>query len=126
MKEIKKERTRTETYIEYEAMDGTIFNDRKECENYEQTIECIALARYNKLVVSKDHTSCYLFGIGCDDDHIDVVKVHSQDDIDTIIKAWMAVHRFFDNDNTSYIQEYIDMLTLEMALSDRKEISDNN
>ena len=33
MKEIKRERTITQTYYEYEALDGTIFTDEEECQN---------------------------------------------------------------------------------------------
>ena len=98
MKEIKKERTTTQTYYEYEAMDGTIFSDKGECEKYENTAECAIMTKYRSLVLSSEHTQYGVFGIGNDDDNIDLVKVKNPDDIDTIIQAWLITNRFYQED----------------------------
>ena len=98
MKEIKKERTTTQTYYEYEAMDGTVFNDKEECKKYENTAECAIMTKYRSLVLSSKHTQYELFGIGNDDDNIDLVKVKNQDDIDTVMQAWLITNRFYQED----------------------------
>lgn len=98
MKEIKQERTRIEVYFEYEANDGTIFTKREECEEYEQTVECVVMTKYSKLVLSKDNTEYSLFGFGNDDDHIDLIKVCSQDDINVVMDAWLTYNYHYKSD----------------------------
>ena len=96
MKEIKKERT--QTYVEYEAIDGTIFKSKDACAEYEGTLQCINQAKYNTLILKKDCTEYGLFGIGNDDDHVDLIQVKSQDDIDIVMKTWLSYNTFYQED----------------------------
>lgn len=98
MKEIKKERTTTQTYYEYEAIDGTIFSDIEECQKHDKTARCINRAKYNTLVLGKEYTEYGLFGVGSDDDYVDLIKVKSQDDIDIVMKTWMSYNTCYQED----------------------------
>ena len=96
MKEIKKEETRT--YYEYEAMDGTVFSDKEECHKYEKTAECAIMTKYKSLVLNSGHTEYYFFGVGNEDDYVDLVKVKNSDDIDTVMQAWLVINKFYQED----------------------------
>ena len=51
MKEITKERV--QKYTVYEALDGTEFNDKAECEKYDESAKGVLMARIAKLIVGK-------------------------------------------------------------------------
>ena len=58
MKEIKKERTTTQTYYEYEALDGTIFNDKEECQKYDESALGLLNYKVSLLKVGKKDMDC--------------------------------------------------------------------
>ena len=119
MKEIKKERTTTQTYYEYEAIDGTIFNDKDTCAEYEKTLKCINQAKYNNLIIKKDCTEYDLFGVGSEDDYIDLIKVKSQDDIDIVMKTWMSYRTFYQEDKyKKQVDNTYNMLKKAMEVDD--------
>ena len=84
MKEIQKE---TKQYVTvYEAVDGTEFTSKEECKKYEESAKCVLMTKYNKLVV-KTCTEYDLFNcIGSEDETVDIIKITSLSDIDTILK----------------------------------------
>ena len=85
MKEIYKTSTVKELF--YEAVDGTTFKDKKECEKYENTAKCALLVKYKPLVV-KETTEYTLYKTGNDEDAIDIVKLKSKEDIDTLMQLF--------------------------------------
>ena len=90
MKTIEKERT--VTYIEYEAADGTIFDSKEKCIEYEKTVECVIMARYESLVLLKSN-SYALFCNGDDNDYIDVIKVKNSEDVKIVLEAYSFANR---------------------------------
>jgi len=119
MKEIKKERTTTQTYIEYEAIDGTIFDNKDACAEYEKTLQCINQAKYNDLVIKKDCTEYGLFGVGNEDDYVDLIKVKSQDDIDTVMKTWLYYNTLYQEDKyKDKVNNTYNMLKKAMEVDD--------
>lgn len=82
MKAIKVEKTISE--VKYQAADGKIFSKEGDCVEYENTLKCIIRAKYNKLVVK--HLKEYeIAPFGNEDYYIDVVKIKSKEDVETII-----------------------------------------
>lgn len=82
MKEIKVEKTISE--VKYQAADGEIFVKEKDCVEYENTLKCIMKAKYNKLVVK--HIKEYeIASFGSEDYYVDVVKLKSKEDVETIV-----------------------------------------
>lgn len=69
----------------YEAIDGTIFPDKAECEIYERSAKCLLLSKYNKLVIKKD-VEYNIFGCGSEDGYVDIVKILCSKDIDVIMQ----------------------------------------
>ena len=70
----------------YEAIDGTRFSDKAECEIYEKSAKCLLLSKYNKLVIKKDF-EYNIFGCGSEDDYVDIVKILCKEDIDVIMQT---------------------------------------
>lgn len=75
---------RTVNETKYKAIDGKIFNNDDACINYENTLKCIIRAKYNKLVV-KHLKESEIVPFGNEDYYIDVVKLKSKEDVETII-----------------------------------------
>ena len=87
MKQI--EKTRTITEIKYQAIDGTEFDDKNECIKYDNTALAVMMARYKSLVITS-MTEWDLFGVGCDDNICDIVKLTKDSDISTIM--WLLAY----------------------------------
>lgn len=84
MKEITKEKK--STYTVYQAIDGTEFNSKEECQKYEDTAKCLLLTKYKPLV--KRTVSEYdIFNTGSDEYMIDILQyLSSESDIDILIQ----------------------------------------
>lgn len=84
MKEITKEKK--STYTVYQAIDGTEFNSKEECQKYEDTAKCLLLTKYKPLV--KRTASEYdIFSTGNDEYMIDILQyLSSESDIDILIQ----------------------------------------
>lgn len=110
MKEIKTERTYTTYDVTYEAIDGTIFDNQSECEQYEKTAKCVISDKYNKLVIKKS-TEYAVFSAGSDDDAVDIVKLNNQEDIDTVMQMCYAVHNRWlsnpDESSKNYAEKFL-------------------
>lgn len=82
MKEVVTEKI--EKIIMYEAPDGTQFKNKEECKKYEDSLLGILKAKYAKIKL-KTYSEYDLFGVGQEDGYIDIVKLTSKEDIDTIL-----------------------------------------
>lgn len=83
MKEVVIEKIVKET--QYEAIDGTIFEDREECIKYENTARALVLSRYNKLVL-KRLSEAELLGNGSDDGEMEIISINNSEDIKTVMQ----------------------------------------
>lgn len=82
MKKVTVEKTVHET--KYQAADGKMFNNEDVCMGYENTLKCIVRAKYNKLVV-KHITEQDIVPFGSEESYIDVVKLKTTADVETVI-----------------------------------------
>ena len=89
MKAIKEEKKYTVEV--FEAVDGTRFSDKSECEVYERSAKCLLLSKYNKLVVNKSNEYS-IFGCGSEEDCIDIIKISCKEDIDVIMQTIGVIH----------------------------------
>ena len=94
----------------YEAIDGTIFPDKAECEIYERSAKCLLLSKYNRLVIKKE-VEYNIFGCGSEDGYVDIVKLHSKKDIDVIMQTLGVInpHMLKENNKERY-DKYQDIL----------------
>ena len=99
--------------IRYEAIDGTIFYSKEECEKYENTAAAVIRSKFLKLVVYES-TECGLFGVGSDDDTIYAVKMATSKDVDVVKQLYVLDHSWVLNtdsqDNRHYMDEAFDMI----------------
>lgn len=74
------------TYTVYQAIDGTEFNSKEECQKYEDTAKCLLLTKYKPLV--KRTASEYdIFNTGSDEYMIDILQyLSNESDIDILIQ----------------------------------------
>lgn len=68
----------------YKAIDDKLFNSEDACLNYENTLKCIARAKYNSLVV-KHITEYDIIPFGNEEAFVDVVKLKTMADVETVI-----------------------------------------
>lgn len=98
------------TIEEYEAIDGTRFPDKAECEIYEKSARCLLLSKYNKLVIKKE-TEYNIFACGSEDGYVDIVKILCREDIDVIMQTLGIInpHMLQDGNKERY-NKYQDIL----------------
>lgn len=90
MKEIKN--VKEQVFFTYEAIDGTTFEIKEECERYEKTCKCLLMAKYNqipKVSYSEYSITNYL---GSEEYMFDIIKLRNNDDIDVIIQLFKLIH----------------------------------
>lgn len=91
MKQIEVEKVIKE--IKYEAIDGTIFNDKAECEKYDNTAKAILHQRYQPLVL-KNISEWDLFKCGSEECYYDLVMVNNVNDVENILKLTLLRHSY--------------------------------
>lgn len=95
MIELHKEKT--VNYTAYQAIDGTIFNDKEECRKYEKSALAVLLSRYTSYVVNSG-TEEDIFGHGSQDYIIDVAHVSDATVADTIFQLYALHNTYWDKD----------------------------
>lgn len=114
MKEIKEE---VKSYItKYEAVDGTIFSDKAECQKYENSALAVLNSKYKKLVI-KSISEYNLFNTGTDEDLLDVVKINNDSDKNVILQMW-ALYNSYQAKDTKVMLE-------KEAICDKAMIEDD-
>ena len=87
MKEVTKERTKVEKYTVYEAVDGTEFNTREECQEYDNSAKGVLRGKLKDLIVNDKYNGWDLMG-GNEDNAIIAVKVPTEADIDIVLQNY--------------------------------------
>ena len=68
-----------QTNIRYEAVDGKVFNDKSQCEEYEKSAKCAIRAALKDITIVR--TDGDVFPGACSDQSVYVVKPETDDDI---------------------------------------------
>ena len=93
MKAIKVKEFKTTVITKYEAVDGTIFDYKDDCERWEKSAKSLLFSHYNKLIqkkVSESELFCSM--TGNETYMIDVVKVTSEEQKDIIKQIYLMYH----------------------------------
>ena len=107
MKTINKEIVTKSTQTVYVANDGTEFENAEECKKYEKSARGVLYAKYApKLVKPSDEES--LFGMGCCDNDVEIVRVETQEDADLILQILLLENSWYDTDERR--KEVIDVI----------------
>ena len=108
MERITKERKTT--YTVYVACDGTEFDTEKACSDYEYSAKGVLFARYKSCVINT-FSEYELFKVGSDDNYIDVVKMETDSDINTILQLQILFNGHVKDKNTIWydkLKSYFD------------------
>ena len=87
MKEIIREHTHIEKYTVYQAVDGTEFDNREECEKYDNSAQGVLRGRLKPLIVNDKWNGWDLMG-GNEDSQVIAVKVPHESDIDIVLQNY--------------------------------------
>lgn len=87
MKEITKERTKVEKYTVYEAVDGTQFDFKEDCEKYDNSAKGVLRGKLKALTVNDKYNGWDLMG-GNEDNKILAISVPSQAAVDIILQSY--------------------------------------
>jgi hypothetical protein len=87
MKEITKERTKVEKYTVYEAVDGTQFDFKEDCEKYDNSAKGVLRGKLKALIVNDEYNGWDLMG-GNEGNTIIAVKVPTEADIDIVLQNY--------------------------------------
>ena len=104
MKEVLKERTVYDTY--YEAVDGTSFRSKEECEKYEESANGVLRSKFKNSII-KEGTEYSIFSVGSDESIVYAVKIETNADADTVKQLWIMSHTYIANTEryTKYLEE---------------------
>ena len=108
MERITKERKTT--YNVYVACDGTEFDTEKACSDYENSAQGVLFARYKSCVINT-FSEYELFNVGSDENYIDVVKMETDSDINTILQLQILFNGHVKDKNTIWynkLKSYFD------------------
>lgn len=79
--------------VMYQAIDGTQFTTEEECRKYEESAKCALLTRYKPLVINSILESELFKGSSSEEYEYDVVKMNTEQDVETIVHLYMLYHR---------------------------------
>lgn len=91
MKEVKEERKVFDTL--YEAVDGTKFTSKEECQKYEESAKGVLKARFMKLVEYSDIES-NIFSSGSDETTLYGVRLEEEKDKDVVLQLYLIDHSY--------------------------------
>lgn len=86
MKEITLERTKVEKYTVYEAVDGTQFDSKKDCESYDNSAKGVLRGKLKALIVNDKYNGWEL--MGGEENTIIAIKVPTEADIDVVLQNY--------------------------------------
>ena len=104
MKEITKERTITEKYTVYQAVDGTEFNSKEDCEAYDNSAKGVLRGKLKALTVNDEYNGWDLMG-GNEDNPIIAVKVPTEEDIDIVLQNYYLDQPWILNNSPVHLEK---------------------
>lgn len=104
MKEVTKEKV--QKYTMYEALDGTEFNDKAECQKYEESAKGVIRARIAKLTVGREN-AWNLMG-GLDEHEVIGTKMQTEKDVEYVKQFFMMECSWYGEARTKEILDVIE------------------
>ena len=104
MKEITKEHTKVEKYVVYQAVDGTEFNSKEDCEAYDNSAKGVLRGKLKALTVNDEYNGWDLMG-GNEDNPIIAVRVPTEKDIDIILQNYYLDQPWILNNSPVHLEK---------------------
>lgn len=111
MKEIKKENKRevVETIVTYEAVDGTVFSSKEECQKYEDSAFGVLMGRTKDFTVNEGNNMNPFDD--SDENEYKMLKPRNKEDIDTLNQLYF-LPSYRKEEKPRFTDEYIGKLIL--------------
>lgn len=106
MKEVTKEKV--QKYTMYEALDGTEFHDKAECQKYEESAKGVIRARIAKLIVGRGNEWELL--AGSDDYEVIGIKMQTGKDLEYVKQFLLMECSWYNNNDTVRRDEIFDIM----------------
>ena len=99
-------------YTVFQAVDGTEFTQKEECEKYEESALGVLRGKIKKLTVCDPQDAWTLMG-GYDDHQVIAIKPLIEADIDTILQWYYLEHSYILNDSRKSERERLEEVITE-------------
>ena len=104
-------------YTVFQAVDGTEFSQKEECEKYEESALGVLRGKIKKLTVCEPQDAWTLMG-GYDDHQVIAVKPQIEADVDTILQWYYLEHSYILNDSRKSERERFEEVITEAWKND--------
>ena len=104
MKEVTKEHTKVEKYVVYQAVDGTEFNSKEDCEAYDSSAKGVLRGKLKALTVNDEYNGWDLMG-GNEDNPIIAVKIPTEADIDIVLQNYYLDQPWILNNSPVHLEK---------------------
>ena len=94
-------------YTVFQAVDGTEFSQKEECEKYEKSALGVLRGKIKKLTVCEPQDAWTLMG-GYDDHQVIAVKPQTETDVDTILQWYYLEHSYILNDSRKAMRKRLE------------------
>ena len=94
-------------YTVFQAVDGTEFSQKEECEKYEESALGVLRGKIKKLTVCEPQDAWTLMG-GYDDHQVIAVKPQTETDVDTILQWYYLEHSYILNDSRKAMRKRLE------------------
>ena len=118
MKEITKERV--QKYTVYQAVDGTEFSLKEDCEQYDNSAKGVLRGKLKDLIVNDEYNGWDLMG-GNEDNKILAISVPSQAAVDIILQSYYLDQSWILNDGREEFRNKV-ILAVNQAYKERDVI----
>ena len=104
-------------YTVFQAVDGTEFSQKEECEKYEESALGVLRGKIKKLTVCEPQDAWTLMG-GYDDHKVIAIKAHTEADIDTILQWYYLEHPYILEEHRKSERENFEEVIMEALKND--------
>lgn len=101
MKEVTRERK--SSYTVYEAVDGTEFYTKEECDVYEASAKGVLRSKIAKMVKGTGNAWDVLGG--CDDHNVVAIKMNSPEDLDAVKQFFLLENPYYNKESNNELKE---------------------
>ena len=116
MKEIQKEIVKKSYVTIFIANDGTEFNDKEQCQKYDESALGVLLAKYSQRII-KTSDEWSLFGFGSEDNVIEIIRFENEADKDLVLQIYLLENpHLYKDENKERLEKL--MARMNKALED--------
>lgn len=106
-----KEINESATVIKYQAIDGTIFNSKSDCELYEKSVNCTLFYMYNKLKIKTSVLEEDIIPNFSNEGSYDIIKMQDATEYELVLKLYCSINKIYDIPLQEHQKRNMDKIT---------------